>query len=107
MPRERDEAWHEVGRHAAELGSQLREHYRSQQGADTSSRPPVETALEVMSRQARIALEATAQALRDQEVRDQALRTSRAITDAVEASVASLGGEVKQPRRRAPKRRDR
>jgi hypothetical protein len=106
MPRDRDEAWHEVGRHAAELGSRVREHYRSQQGADTT-RPPVETALEAMSRQARIALEATAQALRDQEVRDQALRTSRAIADAIEVSVASLGGEVKQPRRRAPKRRDR
>jgi hypothetical protein len=60
-----------------------------------------------MSRQARIALEATAQALRDQQVRDQALRTSRAIADAVEVSVAGLGGEVKQARRRAPKRRDR
>ena len=96
MPRERDEAWHEVGRHAAELGSQLREHYRSQQGADTS-RPPIESALEAMSRQARIALEATAQAL----------RTSRAIADAVEMSVASLSGEVKQARKRAPKRRDR
>jgi hypothetical protein len=106
MPRERDEAWHEVGRQAAELGSQLREHYRSQQGADTS-RPPIESALEAMSRQARIALEATAQALRDQQVRDQALRTSRAIADAVEVSVASLSGEVKQARRRAPKRRDR
>src|ERR1019366_6372494 len=106
MPREREEAWHEVGRHAAELGSQLREPYRAQQGADTSM-PPIESALEAMSRQARIALEATAQALRDQQVRDQALRTSRAIADAVEVSVASLSGEVKQARKRAPKRRDR
>jgi hypothetical protein len=106
MPRDRDEAWHEVGRHASELGSRLREHYRAQQGADTS-RPPIETALEAMSRQARIALEATAQALRDQEVRDEALRMSRAIADAVEVSVASLSGEVKQARKRAPKRKDR
>ncbi len=105
MPRDRDEAWQEVGRHAAELGSRLREHYRAQQGADT--RPPIETALEALSRQGRIALEAAAQALRDQEVRDQALRTSRALADAVEASVASLGGEVKQARRRAPKKRNR
>ena len=49
MPRDRDEAWHEVGRHATELGSRLREHYRAQQGADT--RPPIETALEALSRQ--------------------------------------------------------
>ena len=106
MPRDRDEAWHEVGRNAAELGSRLREHYRSQQGAETS-RPPIETALEAMGRQARIAVEATAQALRDQEVRDHALRMSRAIADAVEVSVASLSGEVKQARKHAPKRRDR
>jgi hypothetical protein len=106
MPRDRDEAWHEVGRNAAELGSRLREHYRAQHDADTS-RPPIETALEAMSRQARIAVEATAQALRDQEVRDHALRMSRAIADAVEVSVASLSGEVKQTRRRAPKRKDR
>jgi hypothetical protein len=106
MPRDRDEAWQEVGRHAAELGSRIREHYRSQPGANPSRRP-VETALEAMSRQARIALEAAGEVLRDQEVRDQALRTSRALADAVEASVASLGGEVKQARRRAPKRRDR
>jgi hypothetical protein len=106
MPRDRDEAWHEVGRNAAELGSRLREHYRAQHDADTS-RPPIETALEAMGRQARIAVEATAQALRDQEVRDHALRMSRAIADAVEVSVASLSGEVKQTRRRAPKRKDR
>jgi hypothetical protein len=106
MPRDRDEAWHEVGRNAAELGSRLREHYRAQQGADPG-RPPIETALEAMSRQARIAFEATAQALRDQEVRDQALRMSRAIADAVEVSVASFSGDVKQARKRAPKHRDR
>ena len=106
MPRDRDEAWQEVGRHAAELGSRLREHYRAQQGANTA-RPPIETALEAMSRQARIALEAMAQALRDQEVREEALRTSRAVADAFEVSVASLGGEVKQARRRAPKKRNR
>jgi hypothetical protein len=32
---------------------------------------------------------------------------SRAIADAVEVSVASLSGEVKQARKHAPKRRDR
>lgn len=106
MPRDRDEAWLEVGRRAGELGSRLRQHYEAQRSVERP-RPPVELALEAMSRQARIALEAAAEALRDQELRDQALRTSRAIADAVEVSVASLSGEVKQARRRAPKRRDR
>lgn len=106
MPRDREDAWQEVGRHAGELGARLREHYEAQRSVERP-RPPVESALEAMSRQARIAVEATAQALRDQEVRDQALRTSRALADAVEVSFASLRGEVKQARKRPPKRRDR
>ena len=106
MPRDRDEAWQEVGRHAGELGSRLRHHYEAQRSVERP-RAPVETALSTMAREARIALGAAGEALRDEGIRNEAIQTSRALADALEASVAGLGGEVKQARKRAPKRRNR
>jgi hypothetical protein len=106
MPRERDEAWQEVSRRAGELGSRIRGHYEAQRSVERPQ-PPVETALTAMTREARIALGTAGEALRDQELRDQAIQTSRALADALEASMAGLGGEVKQARKRPPKRRDR
>ena len=106
MPRDRDEAWQEVGRHAGALGSQLRNHYEAQRNVERP-RAAVETALATMTREARIALGAAAEALRDEGIRNQAIQTSRALADALEASVAGFSGEVKQARKRPPKRRDR
>ena len=106
MPRDRAKAWQEVGRHAGELSSRLREHYQAQRSVERS-RPPVENALAAMTREARIALGAASEALRDQQLRERAIQTSHALADALEASMARLSGEVKQARQRPPKRRHR
>jgi len=109
MPRDTDEAWREVGRHVGDLSSRIHEHYRRQ--FEERGRPAEETGhgvadtLETLSRQVGSAFDAIGEALHDQTVREEALRASRAFADAVEASVAGLGGEVKKASGRTSKRR--
>jgi hypothetical protein len=110
MPKDADEAWREVGRHVGDLGSRIHDHYRHQ--VEEREHPAGETAhgvadvLETLSRQVESAFEALGQAFHDQTVREEALRASRAFADAVEASVAGLGDEVKKASRRTSKRHD-
>jgi len=108
MPQDADQAWREVGRHVADLGSRIHDHYRNQY--EERGRPIEETghgvsdALETLSRQVGSAFDAIGEVFHDQTVREEALRASRAFADAVEASVAGLGGEVKKAGARASKR---
>jgi hypothetical protein len=111
MAREMDRAWREVGRSVEELGSQIREHFRRQveergQTPDQTGRGMAD-ALEALSRQVGSAFDTLGQTLRDETVREQALRASRAFADAVEASVADLGGRVRKGDPRSSGRRDR
>jgi hypothetical protein len=111
MPRDVEQAWGEVGRHVGELGSRIHEHYRRQ--FEQRREPPPRTgqtvsdALEVLSRQIGSAVDAMGEAFRDQEVREHALRASRAFADAVEVSVADLSERATGARRHKGKRRDR
>jgi len=111
MPHERDEAWREVGRHVGELGSRIREHYEQQvDGRDqplTQAREAAADALEGVVRRVGDAFEALSDAVHDPKVREQALRASRALADAIEASVTDLGDGMKQAGKRAGKRRGR
>ena len=78
MPRERDQAWRELG-----------------------------DALETLGRQVGSAVGAMGGALLAPEVREQALRASRAFADAVQASVPGFAADSGRGRKRASKRHDR
>jgi len=111
MPRERDEAWREVGRHVGELGSRIREHYEHQVDRRdqplTQAREAVADALEGVVRRVGDVFDAFSEAVRDPQVREQAVRASRALADAIELSATDLGDGMKQAGKRAGKRRGR
>jgi hypothetical protein len=100
MPRQRDEAWHEVGSSVTDLRTRMVEHYRRH--AAERGEPPEELrgsvtgALDALTRQVVSALDTAGDAVRDEKVRETALRASRALADAVEASVVDLTSEVRQ-----------
>jgi hypothetical protein len=101
MPRESVDAWQEVARSAADLAGRIRDHFAGhleerESAASEASRRELTEALEAFRRQVGGAFEAIADALHDPAVRQDAVRTSRAIAGAVEASVTDLGDEVRQ-----------
>ncbi|MGD0833364.1 MAG: hypothetical protein ABSA40_02925 [Candidatus Dormibacteria bacterium] len=100
MPRQRDDAWHEVTTSVADLRDRMAEHYRRH--ASTRGEVPEEFrgsvtgTLDGLARQAGSAVEAVGDAVRDEQVRESALRASRALADAAEASVIELTRELRQ-----------
>jgi hypothetical protein len=100
MPRQRDEAWHEVAGGVTDLRARMAEHYRRH----ASTRGPVPDelrgsvtgTLDGLARQAGSAVEAFGDAVLDPQVRETALRVSRALADAAEVSVIDLSHELRQ-----------
>jgi hypothetical protein len=100
MPRQRDEAWDEVTSSVADLKKRMAGHYRrhasTRGGVPEEFRGSVTGTLDNLARQAGSAVEAVGDAVRDQQVRETALRASRALADAAEASIIDLTRELRE-----------
>jgi hypothetical protein len=112
MPRERSDAWEEVGRSVTDLRERIREHFRAQReeagpGSPEERRQALGGTLEEVVRRAGTAVEALGEVFHDHIVREHAVRTSRALADAVVASMAEIGEEVRQAGERIRRRGDR
>ena len=112
MPRGSVDAWQEVARTMADLGARLGEHFKEVRQRAGEEQPPesrraMAAALETLRREMGGAFESLAESMQDPVVRERALRASRALADAVEASVADLGDEVRHTAERFRNRGDR
>ena len=87
------QAWDEVGAGCSDLGGRLKQHFRQARDEDAAE---AAEALRKLALAVGDAFEAVGNAARDPEVRTEARKVAGSLTDALGATFAGLGGEVRR-----------
>src|SRR5215218_2555454 len=100
MASDTKDAWDDVGKHFADLGKRLGEHYRRLASGDTEQEAvdlkKVGDTLRSLTEQLDRAFTSLGNTLRDPEAKESATRAARSLGDALSATFEEVGDQVRR-----------